>query len=132
MTKYNLETSVFSSIRLKKILLIMCSSILILNSNLALSSEKVSKEIFETIEKINLATNKIESKEYEDAEKILTSIKYEDFSYIKNQHLGDIAYLQNNYEDALAYYVIAQLKAKDKVMYDYVTKKIDYINTMEK
>jgi len=132
MTKYNAISSRFFSGKLKKTLYLLCSAILILNSNFAVSSEKTSKEIYETIEKINLATDKIENKEYEEAEQILKKIKYEDFSYVKNQHLGDIAYLKNNYEDALAYYVIAQLKAKDKIMYDYVTKKIDYINTMKK
>ena len=35
----------------------------------------------------------------------------------------------NKYEEALSFYNIAQVHAKDKIMYEYMAKKMDYIKT---
>ena len=38
-------------------------------------------------------------------------------------------FLTGKYEEALSFYNIAQVHAKDKIMYEYMSKKMDYIKT---
>lgn len=101
--------------------------------NSTLMAEQVQhKNPMQTIENISVATKMIQVKKYADATKVLNSIDDVDFYYLKNQHLGDIAYLNKKYDEALSFYNIAQFHAKDKVMHDYMSKKMAYIVTVKK
>jgi hypothetical protein len=46
-------------------------------------------------------------------------------------HLGDIAFKQERYDDALTLYKLAQINSKDKIMYEYMAKKIAYVETVK-
>jgi predicted negative regulator of RcsB-dependent stress response len=102
-----------------------------INSTL-MAEQSHHKNPMQTIEDISTATKMIQDKKYVDAKKLLDSIDDVDFYYLKNQHLGDIAYLNKKYDEALSFYNIAQLHAKDKVMNDYMSKKMAYIVTVKK
>lgn len=50
---------------------------------------------------------------------------------MKNLHLGDIAFKQERFDDALTLYKLAQINSKDKIMYEYMAKKIAYVETVK-
>jgi len=105
---------------------------LFLTSGKIFAKESDAKQLFNNIEQISIATKMIEDKKYKEATDILNSIQDVNFYYTKNQHLGDIAYLNKNYDEALSFYSLAQFHAKDKVMHDYMSKKMAYIVTVKK
>lgn len=92
-------------------------------------SKAEEKNILMEIEKISTAADLIDTKKYDEATKVLNEIKSVDLYYLKNQYLGDISYLNKNYEIAISFYNIAQIHAKDKIMYDYISKRVSYIKT---
>lgn len=105
--------------------------ILLMSSPQIFAQESDAKEIFGNVEKISEATKMIEDKKYPEAVNVLNSITDTDFYYLKNQHLGDIAYLNGKYDEAISFYNLAQFHSKDKIMNDYMTKKIAYIMTVK-
>jgi hypothetical protein len=62
---------------------------------------------------------------------LLNSVSDENFFFVKNLHLGDIAFKQERYDDALTLYKLAQINSKDKIMYEYMAKKIAYVETVK-
>lgn len=105
--------------------------ILLMSGPQIFAQESDAKEIFGNVEKISEATKMIEDKKYPEAVNVLNSITDTDFYYLKNQHLGDIAYLNGKYDEAISFYNLAQFHSKDKIMNDYMTKKIAYIMTVK-
>jgi hypothetical protein len=87
--------------------------------------------VFKNVETIDQATHLIQDKKYEEATQLLNTIKDENFFYIKNLHLGDIAFKEGHYDDAITFYNLAQINSKDKVMYEYMGKKIAYVETVK-
>lgn len=105
--------------------------ILLVSGPQIFAQESDAKEIFGNVEKISEATKMIEDKKYPEAVNVLNSITDTDFYYLKNQHLGDIAYLNGKFDEAISFYNLAQFHSKDKIMNDYMTKKIAYIVTVK-
>lgn len=105
--------------------------ILLMSGPQIFAQESDAKEIFGNVEKISEATKMIEDKKYPEAVNLLNSITDTDFYYLKNQHLGDIAYLNGKYDEAISFYNLSQFHSKDKIMNDYMTKKIAYIMTVK-
>lgn len=89
------------------------------------------KSVFNNVDVINNATILIQQSKYEEATDLLNSVKDENFFFVKNLHLGDIAFKQERYEDALTLYKLAQINSKDKIMYEYMAKKIAYVETVK-
>lgn len=119
---------------LKKILnnkkiIVINMAILLLSGAAFIKAEQKQDSILSNIENINISSKMIEDKKYEEAVKILYRVENVDFYFLKNQQLGDIAFLTGKYEEALSFYNIAQVHAKDKIMYEYMSKKMDYIKT---
>lgn len=112
----------------KKIIVINIA-ILLLSVAAFIKAEQQQDSILSNIENINISSKMIEDKKYEEAVKILYRVENVDFYFLKNQQLGDIAFLTGKYEEALSFYNIAQVHAKDKIMYEYMSKKMDYIKT---
>lgn len=112
----------------KKIIVINIA-ILLLSGAAFIKAEQQQDSILSNIENINISSKMIEDKKYEEAVKILYRVENVDFYFLKNQQLGDIAFLTGKYEEALSFYNIAQVHAKDKIMYEYMSKKMDYIKT---
>lgn len=100
-------------------------------SNLSFADNKEAIGVYSELESMNNATKLIEEKKYDEAKNILENIKNKDFEFLKNQHLGDISLLQEKYDEALAYYKIAQINAKDKIMFEFVQKKIQYLESVK-
>lgn len=94
-----------------------------------IKADQEQDSILSNIENISISSKMIEDKKYEEAIKILYKVENVDFYFLKNQQLGDIAFLTGKYEEALSFYNIAQVHAKDKIMYEYMAKKMDYIKT---
>lgn len=112
------------------VLLLTLIFTLSLSSNIIAKQDKMSETI-ETVQNIDIATNMIQDKKYDEAIKVLNRIDDVDFYYLKNQHLGDIAFLNRKYDEAVSFYNIAQFHSKDKVMHDYMSKKMAYIITVK-
>lgn len=89
------------------------------------------KSVFNNVEVINNATVLIQSAKYKEATDLLNSVKDESFFFVKNLHLGDIAFKQERFDDALTLYKLAQINSKDKIMYEYMAKKIAYVETVK-
>lgn len=89
------------------------------------------KNVFDNVQVINDATAFIQNGKYKEASELLNGIKDESFFFVKNLHLGDIAFKQEHYQDALTFYKLAQINSKDKIMYEYMAKKIAYIQTVK-
>lgn len=89
------------------------------------------KGVFNNVDTINTATALIQQSKYKEATDLLNTIKDENFFFLKNLHLGDIAFKQERFEDALTLYKLAQINSKDKVMYEYMAKKIAYVETVK-
>lgn len=89
------------------------------------------KGVFNNVDTINTATALIQQSKYKEATDMLNTIKDENFFFLKNLHLGDIAFKQERFEDALTLYKLAQINSKDKVMYEYMAKKIAYVETVK-
>lgn len=89
------------------------------------------KSVFNNVEVINNATVLIQSAKYKEATDLLNSVKDENFFFVKNLHLGDIAFKQERFDDALTLYKLAQINSKDKIMYEYMAKKIAYVETVK-
>ncbi len=115
----------------KKLKIIMISFMLSLGFSYNAFAEKKENPLV-TIQNIDIATKMIQDKKYDEAKKILEKIDDVDFYYLKNQHLGDIAFINKKYDEAVSFYNIAQFHAKDKVMHDYMSKKMAYIITVKK
>lgn len=112
----------------KKIIMITMA-ILLLCVTAFIKADQEQDSILSNIENISISSKMIEDKKYEEAVKILYKVENVDFYFLKNQQLGDIAFLTGKYEEALSFYNIAQVHAKDKIMYEYMAKKMDYIKT---
>lgn len=106
-------------------------SMIVVGSN-SIFAESTEKNPMKVLEDINIATKMIQDKKYDEAKTILEKIDDVDFYYLKNQHLGDIAFLKKNYDESLSFYNLAQFHSKDKVMHDYMSKKMAYIITVKK
>lgn len=89
------------------------------------------KNVFNNVDVINNATILIQQSKYKEATELLNSVLDENFFFIKNLHLGDIAFKQERYDDALTLYKLAQINSKDKIMYEYMAKKIAYVETVK-
>ena len=89
------------------------------------------KSVFNNVEVINNATVLIQSAKYKEATDLLNSVKDENFFFVKNLHLGDIAFKQERFDDSLTLYKLAQINSKDKIMYEYMAKKIAYVETVK-
>lgn len=89
------------------------------------------KSVFNNVQVINNATILIQQSKYKEATDLLNSLKDENFFFVKNLHLGDIAFKQERYDDALTLYKLAQINSKDKIMYEYMGKKIAYVKTVK-
>lgn len=89
------------------------------------------KNVFNNVDVINNATILIQQSKYKEATELLNSVSDENFFFIKNLHLGDIAFKQERYDDALTLYKLAQINSKDKIMYEYMAKKIAYVETVK-
>lgn len=115
-----------------KILVMIVSFIVLVLLFINFENSKVeNSELLGEIEKIGEATNLIEKNKYVEAIDTLNEIKSVDLYYLKNQHLGDVEYIKGNYEGAISFYNIAQIHAKDKIMYDYISKRVSYIKTVK-
>lgn len=112
----------------KKIIMITMA-ILLLCVTAFIKADQEQDSILSNIENISISSKMIEDKKYDEAVKILYKVENVDFYFLKNQQLGDIAFLTGKYEEALSFYNIAQVHAKDKIMYEYMAKKMDYIKT---
>lgn len=89
------------------------------------------KNVFNNVDVINNATILIQQSKYKEATELLNSVSDENFFFVKNLHLGDIAFKQERYDDALTLYKLAQINSKDKIMYEYMAKKIAYVETVK-
>lgn len=89
------------------------------------------KKVFNNVEILNAASSLIQETKYKEATELLNSITDENFFFMKNLDLGDIAFKQERYDDALTLYKLAQVNSKDKVMYEYMAKKIAYVQTVK-
>lgn len=87
------------------------------------------KDLSTDLDKISQATQMIQNKQYNEAKKSLESVSSKDLEFVKNMHLGDIAYLEGQNKEAVAYYKIAQMNSKDQIMSEFMQKKIDYVIT---
>lgn len=115
-----------------KILVMIVSFIVLVLLFVNFENSKVkNSELLSEIEKIGEATDLIEKNKYVEAIDTLNEIKSVDLYYLKNQHLGDVEYIKGNYEGAISFYNIAQIHAKDKIMYDYISKRVSYIKTVK-
>lgn len=85
----------------------------------------------EDIKNLSISAKLIQNGKYTEATEIINKIDNIDFNYLKNQQYGDIAFINGNYELALSLYSIAQIHSKDKIMYEYMNKKMEYIKTMK-
>ena len=70
------------------------------------------KSVFNNVEVINNATVLIQSAKYKEATDLLNSVKDENFFFVKNLHLGDIAFKQERFDDSLTLYKLAQINSK--------------------
>lgn len=96
-------------------------------NNIEVENDFLLKEV----ESISEASNLIEKSNYLEAIKILNNIESVDLYYLKNQYLGDIAYIKKDYENSISFYNLAQIHAKDQIMYDYIKKRVSYIETVK-
>jgi predicted negative regulator of RcsB-dependent stress response len=112
----------------KKIICVAMAAAL-LSLTAFIHADQEPDNILFNIENINISSKMIEDKKYEEAIEILHKVENVDFYYLKNQQLGDISFLTGKYEEALSFYNIAQVHSKDKIMYEYMSKKMDYIKT---
>lgn len=87
--------------------------------------------VFNNVDTINTATVLIQQSKYKEATELLNGVKDENFFFLKNLHLGDIAFKQERFDDALTLYKLAQINSKDKIMYEYMAKKIAYVETVK-
>ncbi len=114
-----------------RIIIISLSILLSLSSFYIFAQNSENNETLKNIEILNISSKMIEDKKFEEAKNKLSEIKDVDFYFLKNQQLGDIAFLNGKYEEALSFYNIAQIHAKDKIMFEYMNKKMDYIKTLK-
>jgi predicted negative regulator of RcsB-dependent stress response len=114
-----------------RIIIISLSVLLSLSSFYIFAQNSQNNETLKNIEILNISSKMIEDKKFEEAKNKLSEIKDVDFYFLKNQQLGDIAFLNGKYEEALSFYNIAQIHAKDKIMFEYMNKKMDYIKTLK-
>lgn len=114
-----------------RIIIISLSILLSLSSFYIFAQNSENNETLKNIEILNISSKMIEDKKFEEAKNKLSEIKDVDFYFLKNQQLGDIAFLNGKYEESLSFYNIAQIHAKDKIMFEYMNKKMDYIKTLK-
>ncbi len=114
-----------------RIIIISISILLSLSSFYIFAQNSENNDTLKNIEILNVSSKMIEDKKFEEAKNKLSEIKDVDFYFLKNQQLGDIAFLNGKYEEALSFYNIAQIHAKDKIMFEYMNKKMDYIKTLK-